>query len=119
MKGTSPSEFRFDPPSGDDWLGGLSVYEVLIASYKYELPFVVTYKGQKDPYKTTGVVVGVLKDGQTYIGAGTALYTPRDGNPTIGAEHWSITFAGVSTRQLSDFAKKYFNIQSKPPIGGR
>jgi hypothetical protein len=117
MKSTSPSEFRFDPPSEKDWLGGLSVYEILYASYKYELPFVVTYRGDKDPYKTTGTVIGALTDGQTFIGGGTALYTPDDGNPTIGAEHWSVTFGGVPVedlkRQMADFAKKYFNIKSQ------
>ncbi|HXF85309.1 MAG TPA: RHS repeat-associated core domain-containing protein [Anaerolineales bacterium] len=116
MNKTSPSDFRIDPPSGDDWLGGLSVFEILYANYKYQLPFIITYKGEKVPYQTTGTVIGALKDGQIYIGGGIALYTPDHGNPAIGAEHWSVNFGGLSVndlkRQLADFAKKYFNISS-------
>lgn len=117
MNSTSPSEFRIDPPDGDDWLGGFSAFEVLNRSYKYELPFIVVYFGKKEPYKTTGAVIGALKDGQTFIGGGTALYTPKHGNPDIGLEHWSVNFGGISAndlkRQLADFAKKYFDIKSK------
>jgi hypothetical protein len=118
MNSTAPSEWnRIDPPQGKDWHGGFSAFERLIISYKYELPFVVTYKGKKEPYKTVGVVIGALKDGTTFIGGGSALYTPGDGNAAIGDEHWSVNFTGISVNelksQLSQFAKKYFDVKSK------
>jgi hypothetical protein len=112
LDATNPGAFRFDPPEGKDWLGGLSVFEILYANYKHQLPFVISYKGEKIPYETTGVVAGLLKDGSTFLSGGIALYTPEHGNPAIGAEHWSIIVANLSKEDLkklfSDFAKAYF-----------
>jgi hypothetical protein len=119
LKSTSPSEFTNfanpDPAKGEP--GGYSAYEVLLAPYKFQLPFLVTYKGEKGPAKR-GTVVGVeLKSGKTHFNAGVAVYTPQLENPTIGKGHWSIFVIdrAISAEELkklkdamSDYAKDYF-----------
>jgi hypothetical protein len=115
LSATNPGAIRIDDPDGKDTLGGLSVFETPPPGYKMHLPFLLTYKEPKEPYKTTGTVVGVLASGDQVFSGGIALYTPND-FAGIGQGHWSVTIAGLSKdevkKKIVEFMKKYFGKES-------
>ena len=85
LTGNNPGSLRFD-------LDGLSTYEVLLKHYPCVIRFTVCY----DPPKTPGVLGHVISvsgaEGTSGMALqGTAIFTPGQGDPTIGLNHWSIT----------------------------
>jgi hypothetical protein len=85
----------------------MSVFETPSPTHPYNLPFVVSYEGDKIAGKTVGTVSGVLSNGQAYeIGGGLAFY---DNNPP---GHWTIGFGSmdlnVAKDLIIDYAKAYY-----------
>jgi RHS repeat-associated protein len=120
LKETNPGEFKnFANPNPVQFEpGGYSAYEYLTPGlYKYELPFTITYKGERRS-GTRGTVTGVqLKSGKVYFNAGVAVYSPELEDPAVGTGHWSIfvvekamseeEFASLRSA-LSTYAKDFF-----------
>jgi len=94
VNGKNPGALRYDPT-------GLSTFEVLYKQY----PCVISFKVCFVPPKAPGVVgqlVSVSNESETTtLGViGTGTFTPWEGVPEIGANHWSVSETIPDTRGL-------------------
>jgi hypothetical protein len=90
LNGTNPSAFRIDED-------GVSLFENELDGYKFNLPIVVAFDGDK----VAGIIAKILDED---LKDGIAEYTPQ-----FGENHWSLRFEDLDEQQtkekLSKFAK--------------
>ena len=88
LNGTNPSAFRVD-------IDGVSVFEMPLKDYKYNLPIRAVYKGEKMP----GTVAKLKED---LLPGGIAEFTPQ-----FGKGHWSLKFPGLSSHEVKEVLSKF------------
>lgn len=88
LNGTNPSAFRVDKD-------GISLFEHTLPDYKFNLPVVITYQGEKVPGTLAELFLPLLK-------GGIVEYTPQ-----FGEGHWSLRFPDLDVSEVKNLLSKY------------
>lgn len=88
LNGTNPSAFRVDADS-------ISVFEIPLEGYKFNLPIRAVYRGEK----TAGTIAEIV---ETALHGAIAEYTPR-----YGEGHWSLKFRNLDAQQTKEILSKF------------
>ena len=88
LNGTNPSAFRVD----DD---GVSVFEIPLDDYKFNLPILASFEGEK----VAGVIAEITEPA---LQGGIAEYTPQ-----FGDGHWSLRFPDLDVQETKNLLSKF------------